>query len=97
MSVVLHATWTVTPGREHIVREALASLAPATREEPGCLFFQPYVDPAEPNVIRIFEVYLDQDAVTAHAESAHFAQWALGVAIPELIDRRREFFETLDV
>jgi quinol monooxygenase YgiN len=96
MALVCIATWTVKPGREDIVRDALAELTPATRTEPGCIYYQPYADPQVPNVFRIFEVYRDAAAFDAHGKSAHFAEFALGAAIPELEGRVRETYETLD-
>lgn len=96
MAVVLSATWIAKPGNEQIVRDALANLAPASRTEPGNIYYQAYQDPAEPLVFRIFEVYADQDAVTAHTEYEHFTTWALGQAIPALETRQRDFYETLD-
>lgn len=96
MPVVLSATWVVKEGQEETVREALRNLSPATREEPGNLYYQAYQSPEEPNIFRIFEVYTDDDAVAAHAAAPHFEKWALGQAIPALEDRRRDFFQTLD-
>jgi quinol monooxygenase YgiN len=97
MAVVLKATWTAKPGAEELVLDALTKLSPLSREEPGCRFYQVYRDPAEPRVFHIFEIYDDEDAVAAHASSAHFAEHALGRAIPELESRERAFFETVDV
>lgn len=96
MAVVLKATWTATPGSEHVVRDALSKLSPTSRAEPGCQYYQAYFDPSEPSVFHIFEIYDNQEAVSAHAESEHFAEYALGQAIPVLESRQREFFETLD-
>ncbi len=96
MAIVLSATWTAKPGEERTVLEALANLAPPSRQEPGNLFYQAYQDPAEPAVFRIFEIYTDQEAVTAHTQYEHFQSWAVGQAIPALADREREFYQTLD-
>ena len=96
MAVVLQATWVASPGHEDLVRDALAHLAPLSRQEPGNLAYTVYQSESEPAVFRIFEVYADQDAVTAHAESAHFAEWGLKIAVPRLTERKREFFRTLD-
>ena len=97
MAVILQATWIAKPGREAVVRDALAHLAPESRDEPGNLGYTVYQDESEPLVFRIFEVYADQAAVAAHTESEHFVHWGLGTAIPELSERRREFFISLDV
>lgn len=96
MAVVLSATWITKPGEEQTVLEALQNLAPLSREEPGNLYYQAYQSPEEPNVFRIFEIYADQDAVTAHTEYEHFKTWAAGQALPALAERRREFYQTLD-
>lgn len=96
MAFVCNAIWTVKPGREEIVRDAIAQLSPATRTEPGNIYYQPYVDPAVPSVYRIFEVYTDADAFAEHAKYDHFVEFALGTAIPELENRVREIYETLD-
>ena len=96
MSLVCNAIWTVTPGRESLVHEALAQLTRASRLEPGNVYYQPYVDPETPRVLRIFEVYTDAAAFAAHGESEHFATYALGTAIPALESREREIYETVD-
>jgi quinol monooxygenase YgiN len=54
------------------------------------------MNPGQPRIFRIFEIYDDETALKAHAASEHFAKWALGQAIPVLADRQREFYETLD-
>ena len=96
MALVLSATWIAKAGEEQTVLEALRNLSPASREEPGNLYYQAYQDPEEPRVFRIFEIYRDEEAVTAHTQYEHFQTWAAGQAIPALEERRREFFQTLD-
>jgi quinol monooxygenase YgiN len=97
MAIVLIATWTATEGSKADVLDALTKLAPLSRAEPGCRYYQPYRDRDEPRVFHIFEVYDDEDALAAHGASAHFAEHALGRAIPLLESRERRFFETIDV
>lgn len=97
MAFICSATWIAKDGEAETVRSALEQLAPASRAEPGNIYYQPYQDPAEPNVFRIFEVYADEAAFTAHGAYPHFEQWALGQAIPALETRQRDFYETLDV
>jgi quinol monooxygenase YgiN len=96
VAFVCHATWIAKPGEEETVRDALEKLSPASRDEPGNLYYQAYQSPDEPNTFRIFEVYADNTAFKAHATSPHFEQWALGQAIPVLETRQRDFYETLD-
>ncbi len=96
MAFVCAATWVAKEGEAHNVAEALKHLSPASRTEEGNIFYQAYQDPAEPNTSRIFEIYTDEAAFKAHAEYDHFKEWALGLAIPALEVRNRDFYETLD-
>ncbi|MFC5928343.1 antibiotic biosynthesis monooxygenase [Cryobacterium melibiosiphilum] len=97
MSIVCHAVWTAKAGSEGLVHDAVRQLAPLTRAEPGNLVYQPYIDPEEPSVVRIFEVYTDAAAFAEHGRSDHFVQHALRTAVPALEHRERDFYETLDV
>lgn len=96
MAFVCSATWTAKPGEEETVRDALAQLSPASRAEPGNLYYQAHQDPQEPGIFRIFEVYVDEDAFKAHGTYPHFEKWALGQGIPALETRQRDFSTTLD-
>ncbi|MCT2020765.1 putative quinol monooxygenase [Kocuria marina] len=96
MAFVCSATWTAKPGEEDTVRDALSHLSPAARQEPGNLYYQAYQSPEEPAVFRIFEVYTDEDAFTAHVNSEHFDQWGTSQAIPALAERAHKTYETLD-
>jgi quinol monooxygenase YgiN len=96
MSYVVEATWIAEVGHAETVLEALRQLAPLSRAEPGCRFYQVYGDPAEPRVFRIFEIYDDEAAFAEHGASEHFQRYGFGLAIPLLENRERAFFETLD-
>jgi quinol monooxygenase YgiN len=95
MAYVVSATWTAEPGQEGVVLDAIEKLTPPSREEAGNRFYQAYQDPTEPLVFRLFEIYDDEDAYAAHGASDHFAEYALGQAIPALADRERAFYETI--
>ncbi len=95
MAYVVTAVWTAQPGQEDVVRDAIEKLTPISREEPGNRFYQAYQDPQEPSVFRLFEIYDDVDAYTAHGESEHFQQYGFGQAIPVLAGRERAFYETI--
>jgi quinol monooxygenase YgiN len=96
MAYVVSAVWTAKPGQEDLVRDAIRQLVPLSRAEPGCRFYQPHTDPAQPRVFRLFELYDDEAAYQAHASSEHFQRLALGQAIPELETRERAFYETFE-
>jgi quinol monooxygenase YgiN len=94
VTYVLIATWTAKEGEEGNVRAALEQLAAPTRAEPGCLQWQPHVDPENPRVFLIYEQYADRAALDAHAASEHFKRLGLEDAIPRLESRQRAFYET---
>jgi quinol monooxygenase YgiN len=96
MAYVCSATWTAKEGQEELVLEALQHLSPASRTEPGNIYYQAHQSPEEPRVFKIFEVYTDEDAFKAHGTYDHFEKWALGQAIPALETRERDFSHTLD-
>jgi (4S)-4-hydroxy-5-phosphonooxypentane-2,3-dione isomerase len=47
----------------------------SVRDEPGCLRFDVLQDTADENHYFFYEVYLDEDAVKAHATFPHYARW----------------------
>ena len=95
MAFVLTATWRAKEGEEERVAGLLRQLAVSSREEPGCRFYQPCKDPANPRAFLIFEIYDDEAALEAHAASEHFQRLAAGEAFALLEGRQRTFYETL--
>jgi quinol monooxygenase YgiN len=96
VAYVLVARWVAKEGEEGNVRAALEKLAGPTREEPGCLMWQPHRDPEDARVFFFYEQYEDAAAFEAHGASEHFQTHALGDAIPRLESRERTFYETAD-
>ena len=97
MAYVVVAEWTAQEGREARVRAALEALTGPSRAEPGCLYYQPTQDLANPRAFLVFEIYEDEDAYKAHGASEHFERYGLGEAIPLLERRERGFYETIDI
>jgi quinol monooxygenase YgiN len=96
MTLVLCAKWTARAGEEEAVLAALQRLAGPTREEPGCLMWQPHRDPEDARVFFVYEQYVDQAAVEAHVSSEHFQQHGAGDAVPRLESRERTFYDMLE-
>jgi quinol monooxygenase YgiN len=96
MALVLIARWLAKEGEEEQVEAALRKLAGPSREEPGCSYYQPCRERDNPRAFLVFEIYRDEDALTAHGESEHFQRYALGEAIPLLQSRERLFYETIE-
>jgi quinol monooxygenase YgiN len=92
VTYVVIARWTAKPGNEDAVAASLEQLAPASRQETGCLRYLVNRSLDDPKVFLLYEEYVDEDAYKAHAGSEHFARRALSEAIPLLESREREIF-----
>jgi autoinducer 2-degrading protein len=61
--------------REQFIEQMRADAIGSERNEPGCLMFNIVQDNADPNVLHLFEVYRDAEAVEAHKKTPHFLKW----------------------
>jgi quinol monooxygenase YgiN len=95
MAYVVCATWTAKDGEEEAVLAAVQELAASSPREEGMLLYQAHRDPQNPLVFFFYEQYRDEAAYQAHVESEHFKRWGFGDAIPRLLERKREFYETI--
>jgi quinol monooxygenase YgiN len=95
MAYVVAATYRVKPGEEEKVREVLETMAPLSRKEPGCIFYQAHRSPDDPRVFFLYEQYVDEAGYQAHMATPHFERWIKGEAIPRLESRERAFYVTL--
>jgi quinol monooxygenase YgiN len=72
------------------VAETLRVLAVATRKEPGCVSYIPHRLEDDPDTVLIYEQYVDQKAVAAHRDSAHFKKHAVGGLYQKMRERSIE-------
>ena len=96
MAYVVTATWKARAGEEAAVEGLLGQVAAASRNEPGCLLFWTHRSIDEPGRFFLYEQYVDEAAVQAHAASEHVRTFVLEDAVHRLDERRREMYETLD-
>jgi quinol monooxygenase YgiN len=61
--------------RDQFIKEMLADAIGSEKIEPGCLMFNIVNDAADPNILYLFEVYKDADAIEAHKKMPHFVKW----------------------
>jgi quinol monooxygenase YgiN len=94
MSFVLVVRIKAKPGSEERAAELLAELTTETRREPGCELYIPCRDPEDSGSFCLYEQYRDRAAFEEHGASEHFQRLAIGELF-ELVDREREFYETL--
>jgi quinol monooxygenase YgiN len=93
MAYVVVARWRANAGSEDRVVAVLEELTAATRAEPGCVAYTPHRSTEDGRDFVIYEVYDDEAAFEAHADSAHFRRLVLDDAVPNLLESRdRAFF-----
>ncbi|MBI5017220.1 MAG: antibiotic biosynthesis monooxygenase [Deltaproteobacteria bacterium] len=61
--------------RQAFIVEMLKDGVGSEKNEPGCLMFNVAQDEADPDVLYLFEVYRDADAVETHTKTPHFLRW----------------------
>jgi quinol monooxygenase YgiN len=83
--IILAGTIRIAPGQRAAALVPLQRMVEATRAEPGCISYAFSFDVLDDHLIRIFEVFRDDEALAAHRASPHMATWrashaALGVS-----------------
>ena len=61
--------------REQFLKEMWADAIGTEENEPECLAFDILNDAADPNILYLFEVYKDADAIEAHRKMPYFVKW----------------------
>ena len=81
--IVIAGTVRIRPeAREDAIRAA-ATMAQATRREPGCNRYHFAFDVEDPNLVHIIEEWASAEALAAHFQSAHMA--AFQQAMPGVV------------
>jgi quinol monooxygenase YgiN len=96
MAYVVAAKWRAHPGKADRLLEVIQEMTPASRAEPGCVFYQAQRSEEDPNLFFLYEQYADQAGYEAHMETEHFTRLVKQEAIPDLLAaREREFYSTV--
>ncbi|MFD4429204.1 putative quinol monooxygenase, partial [Nocardia sp. NPDC058497] len=91
--MILHviARFRAAAGREDRLRTALEAMIEPTIAEPGCLHYQPFVDPNDHAAMVLIEQWSTPAALDAHFATPHFrhvrAVLDTVLAEPMVIDR----------
>jgi quinol monooxygenase YgiN len=72
------------------VAESMRQLAAATRQEPGCVTYIPHQVEDDADTFIIYEQYVDEKALAAHRETAHFKRHAVGGLFQKMRQRSVE-------
>ncbi len=78
----------VAEGAVEQVRDALNSMETETRKEAGCRAYAFSVDVNDPKMVRIFERWENMEALEAHMQTPHMAEFGLAVGkiAPQSVD-----------
>lgn len=69
------------------VKPAMARMIELSRAEPGCGHYAFSEDVVEPGLIRVSESWESEEALKAHAATAHMAEWRTASAAHGIHDR----------
>jgi quinol monooxygenase YgiN len=89
------ATYQCRPGQGAHVADLLRQMTVPSRSEAGCLHYQAHQAVDDPDLLYLYEQYVDETAYEAHRASPHFKTLIEDRAIPLLVSRERAFFRTL--
>ena len=71
--IIVSGLMVFDPASQTSVLDAARELTAATLQEPGCRTYGLWSDPDRPGTFRIFEEWEDQESLTAHFATPHFA------------------------
>jgi len=89
------AQWEAKDGEAERVAEILARFLPEAQREPGAALFLISRARDNPAQFLFYELFRDEAAFKAHQESAHFATYIAGQALPLLARRERTQYALL--
>lgn len=78
--LIVHVDVAVVPEHVEAFLAATEPNAQGSREEPGVVRFDVIQDRADPAHVVLVEIYRDEDAATAHKDTAHYQTWRDTVA-----------------
>jgi len=93
MTLIIAGTVRAPPQNLDALRPHMLAMMSASRAEDGCETYGYAEDVAEPGLIHVFEIWRDQAALAAHAQSDHMKVWRAAGASLGLSDRRLMAYE----
>ena len=86
--IVVTGTFRLPPESIVAGREAMARIIAASRAEPGCIAYAYAEDVLEPGLFRVSEAWETREALSAHFEAPHMAEWRREREALGMTDRR---------
>jgi quinol monooxygenase YgiN len=90
------ARHTIADGERDAVLAILPKLIEASRNEPGNLAFDAYLNIDDPRSYVLLERYASRAAFAEHRETPHFKEFMLGQILPKLAGRVIEQYDVAD-
>lgn len=97
--IQINGTITLAPGTiadNPDTVEAIKVMVAASRAEDGCLTYTFAQDLSDPDTIIIYERWRDQEALAAHGQSAHMAEFQKVMAANPPVGRDLRIYHTDD-
>lgn len=88
MSLIIAGTFRLPVEALPAAQVHLEAVIAATRAENGCLTYSYAHDVEQPGLVRVFEVWRDQQAIDAHFASPHMKTWQVERARLGISERR---------
>jgi len=85
--LIIAGTLKVKADHRQAMLDAVAPMVAATLNEAGCRDYVFSADPNDPEVVRLYELWDDEDALKGHFESEHMAQWQARAADLPILGR----------
>jgi quinol monooxygenase YgiN len=76
MALTIIAEFVAKPGLRPELDQALNEMIAPSLDEAGCLGYQPWLHPTDPERMAIIEQWVDEAALQTHFNTAHFARVA---------------------
>lgn len=97
--IQINGTITLAPGTiadNPDTVEAIKTMVATSRAEDGCIDYTFAQDLSDPDTIIIYERWRDQEALTAHGQSAHMADFQKVMAANPPVGRNLRIYQTDD-
>ena len=94
--IVVSGVVEIDPEDRDTALEAASRMAQASRQEEGCHAYAFYVDVEDPGRIRVFEEWESQEALDAHFQTEHMAEFRRALGGLRIRGRRIHRYEVSD-
>ena len=95
--LIVAGEFRMQPGTRDRFFEAVAPMVEATLTEPGCLSYAFTPDPNDDDVVRLWELWDDEEALAGHFASEHMAAWRQRAADLPVVGRDVNKYTVSDV